>query len=306
MSTKTNIYTHPSGLRHDTGPGHAESIARLQVLLDLFAEQNWPTIPAQEAELERITRVHANDYVMALELAIPEDGLRPIDADTIVCPDSWEAILTAAGAVCQAVDDVLSGQCTRAFCAVRPPGHHAGPMNAEGFCLFNNIMVGALHALSHKNIKRVAVIDFDVHHGNGSDEIARLHDNIFYASTHQFPLYPGTGLPEDNIKNRIVNIPLFANSNSEDFRTSYTRAIFPQLKAFAPDLIMISAGFDAHKDDPLAALNLTEEDYGWITEELVKIADKHCNGKIVSTLEGGYNLEALKSSVCAHINALNT
>ncbi len=308
---KTRIYTHPSGLQHDTGPGHPESSARLQTLLDLFAEQDWPLTEAPETELAWLYRVHQKDYVMALELAIPENDqeneLRYVDADTVVCSGSWEAALTAAGAVCQAVDDVLSAddQHNRAFCAIRPPGHHAGPMNAEGFCLFNNIMIGARHALSHDKIDRVAVIDFDVHHGNGSDEITRAHDNIFYASTHQFPLYPGTGLPEDNVENRVVNVPLFAKSGAAEFRAAYTDIVFPQLESFAPDLLMISAGFDAHQDDPVGGLNLIEDDYRWITEELAKIADKHCGGKIVSALEGGYDLNALKSSVFAHIEALN-
>jgi len=295
-----NIYTHPSCLQHDTGTGHPESIARLKILLELFNEMKIETTPAREAEMEELLRVHPQSYIDMIQDAIPDYGHVLLDGDTSLSPHSWEAAAHAAGAVCQAVDDVMTGTTTRAFCAVRPPGHHAHPDHAEGFCIFNNIAVGALHAL--QTIKRVAIADFDVHHGNGTDLITRQHDGIFFASTHQSPLYPGTGMPEDNIAGRILNYPLPAQSGAQEFRTTWTD-ILKQMDKFAPELIMISAGFDAHRDDPLAQVNLTADDYQWITEELVKLADKHCGGKIVSTLEGGYDLPALKNSVAAHLNA---
>jgi acetoin utilization deacetylase AcuC-like enzyme len=227
-----------------------------------------------------------------------------LDGDTAVSPGSWEAALRAAGAVCQAVDDIMAGKCERAFCAVRPPGHHAFPDHAEGFCLFNNIFIGALHAQAKHGIKRVAIVDFDVHHGNGSDFMARQHNGVFYASTHQWPLYPGTGLMEDNIAGRIVNVPLASGDGSLSFRNAWSNVILPELDAFKPVLLMISAGFDAHQDDPLANINLTEDDFRWITGEFVNIAGRHCDGRIVSVLEGGYNLDALKASTASHLSAL--
>jgi acetoin utilization deacetylase AcuC-like enzyme len=294
------IYTHPSCLKHDTGPGHPERIARLEVLLELFDEMKLSTIPAREASWGELSRAHPENYLMALQDAMPDQGRALLDADTAVSAQSWDAAIHAAGSVCQAVDDVLSGKSTRAFCAVRPPGHHAMPGNAEGFCLLANISIGALHAL--QKLKRVAVIDFDVHHGNGTDAIARKH-GFFFASTHQWPMYPGTGLPQDDVPGRVINRPLAANSGGAEFRAAWNE-ILRHLDAFRPELILISAGFDAHRDDPLAQVNLTEDDYSWITSELVKLANKHCGGKIVSALEGGYDLAALKVSVAAHLKSL--
>ncbi|HTK84978.1 MAG TPA: histone deacetylase family protein [Patescibacteria group bacterium] len=304
---KTHIYTHPCFLKHDTGPGHPERPARLEVLFDLFKEKPFNTLPiveAQEAQRAWILRAHDERYYDALQEAIPDDGLGYLDGDTCVSPGSWEAAVKAAGAVCQAVDDVMTGKADRAFCAVRPPGHHAFPGHAEGFCLFNNIFIGALHAQAAHKMSRVAVVDFDVHHGNGSDYMARRHENVFYASTHQWPLYPGTGLPEDNIKGRVVNIPLAAGDGSTAFRNAWSGAILPALDEFKPELLMISAGFDAHRDDPLANINLVEDDFRWITDEYKKIAANHCGGRIISVLEGGYNVNALKSSVAAHLSSL--
>jgi acetoin utilization deacetylase AcuC-like enzyme len=304
---KTHIYTHPSFLQHDTGPGHPERPDRLRVLLDLFDEEPFsalPVIPAIEAEHTWIYRAHDEAYVTAIEDAIPDRGHVYVDGDTVVSPGSRDAAFHAAGAVCQAVNDVIGRQCDRAFCAVRPPGHHAFPSHAEGFCLFNNIFIGALHAQAAHGLERVAILDFDVHHGNGSDAMARRHPGIFYGSTHQWPLYPGTGLPEDDIPGRVVNVPLSAGDGGAAFRDAWSRVILPQLDAFAPQLIMISAGFDAHRDDPLAQINLVEGDFAWITDELNKIAARHAGGKIVSVLEGGYSLEALKASTAAHLIAL--
>jgi acetoin utilization deacetylase AcuC-like enzyme len=234
----------------------------------------------------------------------------------VFCPQSLEAAMDAAGAVCRAVSDVCDGQTKRAFCAVRPPGHHATTTQAMGFCLFNNIFVCAQYALHQCDIKKVAIIDFDVHHGNGTDEMTRRmlkrlkNDDsspILFISSHQFPFYPGSGGPKDNIEGAILNIPLAAGTGSQAFRAAYEQTVFPALYAFDPELIMLSAGFDAHKDDPLGELELEEDDFAWVSEKICAIADKDggaCKGRVVSVLEGGYNLGALKSAARAHLQAL--
>lgn len=298
-----NIYTHTIGLRHDTGPGHPECPARLQTLLDLFDEMGLDTITAREAEIEWVARAHRMNYIDALQDALPDRGSVLLDNDTILSPASFDAALYAAGAVCQAVEDIAKGSATRAFCAMRPPGHHAEPDRAMGFCLFNNIFVGALHA-QDLGFKRVAIVDFDVHHGNGSDVMARLHEDVFYASTHQWPLFPNTGGPDDIVPGRVLNVPLSAGDGSVAFRAAYLDRIFPAIRDFKPDLLMVSAGFDAHRDDPLAQINLDEGDFAWVTHELCALADQFCGGKMVSVLEGGYDLPALKSCVTAHIRAM--
>lgn len=292
------IYTHPAGLRHDTGPGHAERPERLQVLLDLWAEMGITPITAPEADIEWIARAHPMAYIDALMDAVPDDGLAWLDNDTVLSPHSAQAALYGAGAACQAAQDIADGKITRAFCATRPPGHHAEPSKAMGFCLFNNIIVGALHA-QKLGLKRIAIVDFDVHHGNGTDAMARIHDDIFFVSSHQWPLYPGTGGPDDQVPGRVMNIPLPAETGSDIFRAVYSERVFPALRNYAPDLLMISAGFDAHRDDPLAQMNLVEDDYRWVTAELCKIQPR-----VISVLEGGYNLNALKESARAHIEGL--
>lgn len=301
------VYSHPCFLKHDTGPGHPERRERLAVLLDLFKDPPFNRIPlldAPEADMEWITRAHPENHVMALQEMIPDHGYAMVDSDTVMSPGTWDTALRAAGAVCRAVDDVLAGKTKAAFCAVRPPGHHAGPEKAEGFCFFNNVFIGALHALASGKLARAAILDFDLHHGNGTDELARRHANIFFASTHQWPLYPGTGVPEDDIPGRVINVPLSAGDGSQAFRAAWKDKIFPALELFKPEMIFISAGFDGHKDDPLGQLNLVEDDYVWFTEEAKKIAARHAGGRIVSVLEGGYNLDALKKSVAAHLTAL--
>lgn len=304
--TILTLYIPREGLEHQTGPGHPESVERLKTVHALLEKAPFKTLPRiqpNEAPLKWIKRAHDPRYIERLEELIPDHGQAYLDNDTVISPGSWSAALTATGAVCQAVEDIITGKTTRAFCAIRPPGHHAFPDHAEGFCLFNNIIIGALHAQT-QGLQKIAIVDFDVHHGNGSDAMARLHENIFYASTHQWPLYPGTGLEEDNIPGRILNIPMSAGDGSAHFRDIYENRIFPAVRTFNPDLLMISTGFDAHKDDPLAQINLETEDFGWITAELLKIANECCNGKIVSVLEGGYNLAALSDSTEAHIKAL--
>lgn len=303
---KLTLYIAREGLEHHTGPGHPESAERLATLLELLAQNplsDLPTITPGEAEILWVKRAHDGRYIDRLADAIPDRGIVHIDGDTVLSPGSWAAAMTAAGGVCQAVSDIVHGHTQRAFCIARPPGHHAFPDHAEGFCLFNNIVIGALHAQS-LGLKKIAIVDFDVHHGNGSDFMARKHEDIFYASTHQWPLYPGTGSPEDNIPGRILNIPMRAGDGSQLFRNIYETAIFPAVKEFHPDLLMISAGFDAHKDDPLAQIELETDDFEWVTAGLAKIANECCQGRIVSVLEGGYDLAALRESSEAHIQGL--
>lgn len=300
---KTNIYTNASGLKHDTGSGHPESIARLETVLSIFETPPFsklPVIQARAASEEQIAFTHDISYIRQLS----ENTYENIDGDTIISEHSYQAALDAAGAACHAVDDVMTGSCDRAFCAVRPPGHHAMPNQAMGFCLFNNVFIAARYAQEKYGTNRIAIIDFDVHHGNGTDYMVRKAENIFYISSHQSPHYPGTGDPETDIKDKTLNIPLESGSGSKEFRKAYKEQAFPALHAFKPELIMISAGFDAHKDDQLSGLNFEDDDYFWITNELCQIAEKYCDNKVIAALEGGYNLDALKTSVTAHIKAL--
>lgn len=301
------IYTHDVFLKHDTGEDHPERTGRMETLFDLFETEPFnafPRIEAEEIDYGLLTLVHDPHYIQTIEEVIPDTGIRALNTDTFVCPDSWEAAMRAAGSACQAVDGVLSGKHKRAFCAARPPGHHAEKTQAMGFCLFNNVAIGARYAQKYKNIKRVAIIDFDVHHGNGTQNLALASKDIFFISSHQAPFYPYTGERADNVANRLLNLPMAAGEGSQEFRKLYEDEALPALDKFKPDLIMISAGFDAHTDDPLGEINLNEDDFAWITEELVKLAEKHCLGRIVSTLEGGYDLNALKSGAAAHLRAL--
>lgn len=304
---KTTIYTHPSGLAHDTGFSHPERAERLLVVQSVFETAPFSALPrgdVKPANEDQILRAHPMHYIDHIRNAMPDKGHAQIDADTILSPKSWDAALHAAGAVCAAVDDVAAGKTTRAFCAMRPPGHHAEPATSMGFCLFNNIFIGARHAQAAHNIEKIAIVDFDVHHGNGTDAMTRRHDgSILFISTHQYPLWPMTGLEEDNDES-VLNFTLAPHAGSEEFRSVYEKKVFPALHDFKPDLLMISAGFDAHRDDPLAQLGLTEDDFEWVTEKLVHIANQHAKGRIISVLEGGYNLEALRSSLSAHLAAL--
>lgn len=301
------IYTHPSCLEHDTGPGHPESPARLAAVLEALAAADFAGLPRREAprvtrsQLERVHRATLVDEVLA-EDAPPH---RPLDPDTWMSPGSAEAALRAAGAVVAAVDAAIADPAQRAFCAVRPPGHHATPSTAMGFCLFNNVAVGAAHALHAHGLERVAVIDFDVHHGNGTQDIFWNDPRVMYVSSHQSPLYPGSGARSETGAGNIVNAPLAPGAGSEEFRDAFERLLLPALDAFAPELVLISAGFDAHRLDPLASLNLESADYGWVTTRLLELARRHAQGRIVSSLEGGYSLTALRESTAAHVLALN-
>ncbi len=303
----TRIYTHPACLTHDMGMGHPESPARLTSVLAAlrtpeFAALDWAEAP--KAEFAQIMRAHPPAYIEGMLAAVPERGLVAVDADTILSPGSGEAALRAAGAVVAAVDDVATGKVANAFCAVRPPGHHAEAATAMGFCLFNNVAIGAYHAREAHGLSRVAVMDFDVHHGNGTQAIFEQDANLFYASTHQMPLYPGTGSVRETGVGNICNAPLPPNAGSVEFRAAMSERVLPAIDAFRPELLIISAGFDAHKADPLANLQLVEADYAWATDELAAIAKRHCSGRLVSALEGGYDLQALAASAASHVQRL--
>ena len=303
----TALITHPACLRHEPPPGHPERPARLQSILSaLEAEEFRPLLrkEAPEASLDALSRVHERDYIEEVLAAIPTSGVVQFDADTLVSPGSREAILRAAGALILGVDTVIKGEAKNVFCAIRPPGHHALPARAMGFCIFNNVAVGAAHARAAHGLGRVAVVDFDVHHGNGTEAMFFADPGLFYASTHQWPLYPGTGRPGEARPDHIVDLPLAPGAGGAEFRRAFSDSLLPALNRFRPEIVFISAGFDAHQDDPLAQLRLVESDYFWATEQLCAAADRHCQGRVVSTLEGGYDLAALARSAKAHVQAL--
>ena len=306
----TLVFTHPACLEHDAGPGHPESPARLRAVLEALHQPRFATLAWREARRasdEEIERVHARSYLAQVMHAVPAAGRVSLDLDTAVSAGSGEAALRAAGAVCGAVDAVAAGEGANAFCPVRPPGHHAERDRAMGFCLFNNIAIGALHARAKHGFKRAAVVDFDVHHGNGTQDSFAADPDLFYASTHQWPAYPGTGAAEEHgVAGNIVNVPLAPYSGGREFRAAWSRIILPALADFAPDFVLISAGFDAHANDPLASLELEDDDYAWVTSEIAKIAKEKCAGRVVSALEGGYDIHALASSAAAHVAALMT
>lgn len=303
----TLLLSHDACLDHQTSVGHPECPARLRAVLDALSDPGFDALEREEAPratVEDIARVHPRTHVEDLLASIPTKGVTHIDADTVMSPGSGEAALRAAGAVCRAVDAVVSGQAQNAFCAARPPGHHAEPQTPMGFCLFNNVAVGALYAREKYGLQKAAVIDFDVHHGNGTQAMFEADENLFYASTHQSPLYPGTGGASETGVGNIVNVPLRQGADGREFRTAYEKVILPALRAFEPEILFISAGFDGHAEDPLAGLNLTEPDYVWVTKELMGVAQNACEGRIVSTLEGGYDLGALARSASAHVATL--
>jgi len=302
---KTALVTHEECLQHLTPPGHPEQVARLEYILEALKDINLLRVSAPMAADDDILRIHPREHINYLQDAVPENGFKSLDGDTHISSGSLTAAYRAAGGVLRAVDLVLSGEAKNAFVAVRPPGHHAETQKAMGFCLFGNIALGVKHALDFHGLKKVAVIDFDVHHGNGTQEILWDESRCLTFTSQQIPLWPGTGTEEEQGNyNNIVNIPLPPRSNGSLMRQKYEALVFPVLRKFEPDLILISAGFDAHEADPLAELNWSTADFSWLTERLCKIAEECCEGRLVSTLEGGYDLKALADSVKAHVTKL--
>lgn len=302
------LFTHPSMLDHGVPPGHPERPQRLEAVLKALERVPLTRREAPFATREAVERVHPSAFVSAIEGVFPKagDGMIALDSgDTFLSDGSREAAWRAAGAATAAVDAVMAGEDTQAFCAVRPPGHHAEPAQAMGFCIFNNIAVGALHALDAHGLSRVAVVDFDVHHGNGTQSVAEKEKRLFFASTHQAPLYPGTGRAGDTgIAGNVVNAPLPPGADSVLWRKAMETRVLPALESFRPELVFISAGFDAHRADPLADMALEDEDYAWAATALKEVSALSAKGRIVASLEGGYDLRALGSATAAFVAAL--
>jgi acetoin utilization deacetylase AcuC-like enzyme len=304
----TALFSHPDCLQHVNPPGHPEQVARIKAIEAALANPIFDGLDRRAAPLgaeDAIRRAHPKAQIDAIREVIPDTGWARIDPDTTASPGSWNAALRAVGGVCAAVDAVLAGEVANAFVATRPPGHHAERANAMGFCLFSNIAIAALHALETHGLNRVAVLDFDVHHGNGTQDVLWNESRVRFASSHQMPLFPGTGAAhEKGAYLQIRNVPLRAGTGREAMQAAWEGEILPWVKEWAPELVLISAGFDAHRADPLAGLHWTTEDFGWITHRICDLADDCCGGKVVSTLEGGYDLEALADSVGLHVEVL--
>lgn len=303
----TRLYTHPIFLEHITPPGHPERPDRLRAIervLDDEAFAALDRVQAPEGDEATILYAHPAEFVERVRAAIPDTGIARIDADTTASPKSWQAAVTAIGAANAAVDDVFTGRADNVFVAARPPGHHAEKTTSMGFCLFNTAAIAARYAQKNHGVDRVAVVDWDVHHGNGTQDIFWDDPSVLYCSTHQMPLYPGTGAVSETGAGNIVNAPLAPQSGSDAFHDAFLSRILPALDNFAPDLIIISAGFDAHHRDPLAEINLTEDDFDWATGQLLERAGRHSRNRLVSLLEGGYDLQGLAFSVAAHVGRL--
>ena len=303
---KTAYITHALCLKHDMGHFHPESHARIQAIEEQLrvsgVMDQLHRYDAPEATREQLLRVHAADYIDFIESSAPRQGTLQLDPDTAMNPFSYPAALRAAGAVVMGVDLVMAGETENVFCNIRPPGHHAERSRAMGFCIFNNIAVGVAHALEHHGLQRVAIADFDVHHGNGTENIFHDDPRVMLCSTFQHPFYPYCGVNSGN--DHIINVPLAAGTDSAGFRAAVTQSWLPALENFRPELLLISAGFDAHRDDNMAMLRLAESDYEWVTMQIKHVAEKHAQRRIVSALEGGYELHSLGRSALAHIRAL--
>jgi acetoin utilization deacetylase AcuC-like enzyme len=304
----TLLLSHPACLDHLTPPGHPERPDRLRAVNQILVETRFDPLVrelAPEGSLDDVTLCHSEPYVTELRSVAPASGMVYIDGDTSMSPGTWEAVMRGVGGAVAATDAVMRGEHNNAFVAVRPPGHHAEKATPMGFCFFDNVAIAARHAQRKYGIARAAVIDFDVHHGNGTQDIFWADKSVMYCSTHQMPLFPGTGASgERGEHDTIVNAPLRPEDGSAKFRAAFDNVILPQLKKFAPELVIISAGFDAHRRDPLAQINLDAADFGWVTQKLMDIADGSAGGRIVSVLEGGYDLQGLQESVAAHVTAL--
>jgi len=302
----TAFITHPDCLLHDMGSHHPESPDRLRAIDDQLIANGLMDfllrVEAPLAEHEHLARVHASRYLEMLEQASPAYGLHHLDPDTAMTPHTLQAARRASGAVIRAVDMVMRRDAPNAFCAVRPPGHHAESRRAMGFCFYNHIAVGVAHAIAVHRLERVAVIDFDVHHGNGTEDIFHDNDKVLMASIFQHPFYPYSG--DEPLGKNMVNVPLKAGTRGDGFRQAVTERWLPALEAFRPQMLFISAGFDAHLEDDMGSLGLVEADYAWVTRELLAVAARHAEGRVVSSLEGGYDLSALSRSVVAHLKAL--
>lgn len=304
----TLFVTHHDCIEHDTGPGHPESADRLRVIQRVFEAEEFMFLHREEAplaDLDLIKAVHDPAYVDKVMASIPDHGVEPLDGDTYVSPGSGKAALRSVGGACVAVDAVMGGHERNAFVATRPPGHHAEYDRAMGFCLFNNAAIAAHHARSKFGIKRVAVMDFDVHHGNGTQDLFYNDADLFYCSTHQWPLYPGTGAEsERGCANNILNVGMVAGSGTAEVQEAFNSTVLPGIAAFKPELLIISAGFDGHKNDPLAGLCYVADDFVWMTKQLMDLAEEQCGGRVVSLLEGGYDLPSLATSAVQHVRTL--
>lgn len=300
----TALITHKACYDHVTPQGHPEQVARLDAVLDALDSMDLVRVDAPLVADDDLLRVHPKAHIETIKAAVPSDGWQSLDADTHMSVGTLEAAYRAAGGVVKAVDLVMAGDVGNAFAAVRPPGHHAERETAMGFCFFGSVAVAAKHALDFHGLKRVAILDFDVHHGNGTQDLVEEDARILFCSSHQMPLFPGTGAAHETGVGNIVNVPLPEGSGSIAFRAVWEAHIFPRVAAFEPELLLISAGFDAHADDPLAGIELREDDFRWITEKLCDLADTYCQGRVVSALEGGYDLEALGRSSRAHVEVL--
>lgn len=301
----TALITHEDCLDHVTPPGHPEQVARLEVILAALEGKALLRVEAPLAGDADLLRVHPQAHIDHIRGAVPETGIKPMDPDTWMSPGSLTAALRAVGGCVQAVDMVMAGAAQNAFVACRPPGHHAEAERTMGFCLFGNVAIAARHALEMHRLSRVAILDFDVHHGNGTQDLLRDEARVLFCSSHQSPLWPGTGMEDEvGAHGNIMNVPLAPGTDGAGFRHAMETRVLPAFEAFGPELILVSAGFDAHRADPLAGLALEAEDFAWITARLCDLAARQCQGRLVSCLEGGYDLDALAQSVAAHVDVL--